>query len=240
MHSVKLDKTWNVGELIELSGDLNDGARLLDPPYPPITIRELDLRPMAADWEYLPYTQEMHLSVQSSTYLETAAHLFPEREKIGDIGLERLFPSAVVLQIPRGPNEKVTAADIESTLERAREQISRGDALLIATGYDRFAEPSGDRSPRFRYDAVEWAVQHDCSILGSDMSNWQDPDEKPSFFPMFFRSQTLLLAPMTNLTAVPMARIQMIVMPLKIEGACASPCRVVGILPSSTQTTPSI
>jgi arylformamidase len=240
MRSVKLDATWNIGELIELSGDLRDGARLLDAPYPPVTIRELDLHPMAEGWEYLPYTQEMHLSVQSSTYLETAAHLFPEREKIGDIGLERLFPSTVVLQIPRGPNEKVTAPDIESALERAQEQISPGDALLIATGYDRFSEPSGDRSPRFRYDAVEWVVQHGCSILGSDMSNWQDPDEKPSFFPMFFRSQTLLLAPMVHLNAVPATRIQMIVMPLRIEGACASPCRVVGILPPGIQPTSSV
>lgn len=233
MHSVKIGATWNVGELIELSGELRNGARLLDPPYPPVTISQLDLRPMAKGWEYLPYTQTMHLSVQSSTYLETAAHLFPEREKIGDIGLEHLFPSTVVLQIPKSPNEKVTAPDIESALERVREQVSTGDALLIATGYDRFSEPSGDRSPRFRYDAVEWAVQHGCSILGSDMSNWQDPDEKPSFFPMFFRSQTLLLAPMVNLTTVSVARIQMVVMPLRIEGACASPCRVVGILPSS-------
>ena len=233
MQKVKLDQSWNAAELIELSGDLRDGDRPLDAPYPPVSIRELDLRPLCVNREYLAYSQEMHLSVQSSTYLETAAHLYPEREKIGDIGLERLFTSAVVLQIPRGPNQKVTAADIESALERAREQMRPGDALLVATGYDRFAEPGGDRSPRFRYDAVEWVVRHGCSILGSDMSNWQDPDEKPSFFPMFFRSQTLLLAPMVNLTAVPAARIRMIVMPLKIEGACASPCRVVGILPSA-------
>jgi len=139
----------------------------------------------------------------------------------------------VVLQIPRDPGEKVTAADIESALERVRQQVRPGDALLVATGYDRFTQSSGDSSPHFRYDAIEWVVQHRCSILGSDMSNWQDPDEKPSFFPMFFRSQTLLLAPMVDLTAVPVARIRLIVMPLKIAGACASPCRVVGILPSA-------
>jgi len=234
VQKVKLDESWNAAELIELSGGLRAGDRLLDAPYPPVSIRELDLRPLCAGREYLAYSQEMHLSVQSSTYLETAAHLYPEREKIGDIGLERLFVSAVVLQIPRGSNQKVAAADIEAELRRTGEQVRPGDALLVATGYDRFAETGGDRSPHFRYDAVEWVVRHRCSILGSDMSSWQDPGEKPSFFPMFFRSPTLLLAPMVNLTAVPAARIHMIVMPLRIEGACASPCRVVGILPSAS------
>ena len=82
----------------------------------------------------------------------------------------------------------------------------------------------------FSYDAVEWVVERRPAILGSDMSAWQDPADDPGFFPMFLKSGTLLLAPMTNLTQIDAARIRLIVMPLAIHGTCASPCRVVGVL----------
>ena len=60
---------------------------------------------------------------------------------------------------------------------------------------------------------------------------WQDPKEKPSFFPMFLKSGTLLLAPMVNVDKIPVARIKLIVMPLKVHRVCAFPSRVIGIVP---------
>ena len=143
------------------------------------------------------------MPVQVATYLETGAHLYPEMEKINEVGLERLFVSAVVLQIPRGAGEKVTAPDIESKLKEAGETVNPGEALLIATGYNFLEDPGFKKTPHFRYDAVAWAVEHRCAILGSDMGSWQDPQEKPSFFPMFLKSGTLLLAPMVNVDKIP-------------------------------------
>ena len=56
--------------------------------------------------------------------------------------------------------------------------------------------------------------------------------EKPSFFPMFLQSGTLLLAPMVNVDQIPVARIKLVVMPLKVHGVCAFPSRVIGIVPT--------
>jgi kynurenine formamidase len=229
---MKLNQVWDMGELIDLGADIYEGMTQIPPPlFPAVQIQELDLSARAKGRGYMTYSQSVILPVQVSTYLETAAHLYPEMEQIHEVGLDRLFLSAVVLQIPRGPGEKVTAPDIESELARVGEEVNPGEALLIATGYNLFEETDFKNSPYFRYDAVEWAVRHQCALIGSDMGNWQDADEKPHFFPMFLKSGTMLLAPMVNLTKIPVARIKLIVMPLKIHKACASPCRVIGIVP---------
>lgn len=229
----RLDSTWDVGEVIDLSGGIYNGMWHMRPPYPPVEIKEIPLVGNFNIVDYNVYAQEVRLPVQASTYLETAAHIYPEREKIDEVPLETLMPSAVVLQIPRGPEELVTADDIEAALAATGEMVRPGDALLLATGWHRhWDEPDFmTRSPHFRYSAVEWVVEHGCSILGSDAANWSDLAEKPSFFPMFFQSRTMLLAPLVNLTAVPAARVRLIVAPLRIRGAVASPCRVLALVP---------
>ncbi len=229
-----LNEMWDMGELIDLSADIYEGMAQMPPPaFPTLEVRELDLSERAKGREYMSYSQAITMPVQVATYLETGAHLYPEMEKINEVGLERLFVSAVVLQIPRGAGEKVTVPDIESKLKEAGETVNPGEALLIATGYNFLEDPGFKKTPHFRYDAVAWAVEHRCAILGSDMGSWQDPDEKPSFFPMFLKSGTLLLAPMVNVDKIPVARIKLIVMPLKVHGVCAFSSRVIGIVPAN-------
>jgi len=231
-----LDQTWDVGEVIDLTGGIYNGMWRMRDPYPPVEVKEIPLAGRFTVVPYNVYAQEMRLPVQASTYLETAAHMYPEREKIDGVPLETLFPSAVVLQIPRGPEELITAGDIEAALAEAGETVQPGDALLLSTGWDsHWDEPDFmTRSPHFRYSAVEWVVRHQCSILGSDAANWSDLTEKRSFFPMFFQSETLLLAPMVNLTKVPVARVRLVVLPLRIRGAVASPCRAMALVPKGT------
>ena len=231
---MKLNEMSDMGELIDLGGDIYEGMQQIPPPtFPVVTITELDLSERAKGRDYMSYSQSIEMPVQTSTYLETGAHLFPNMEKINEVGLDRLFLSAVVLQIPLGAGEKVTVEAIESELDKVGEKVNPGEALLIASGYNYFEDDSFKNTPYIRYDAVEWAVQHGCAILGSDIGSWQDPKERPSFFPMFLESGTLLLAPMVNLTKIPVPRIKLVVMPLKIHAACAAPCREIGIVPSS-------
>ncbi|NPV07100.1 MAG: hypothetical protein HPY83_03930 [Anaerolineae bacterium] len=229
----KIGDTWHVGRVIDLTGDVYNGMWRLPPPYPAVEVKEIPLAGNFNIVDYDIYAQEVRLPVQASTYLETAAHMYPGRETIDQLPLERLLPSAVVLRIPRDPEEVITAEDIEEALAATGETVRPGDALLLATGWDsHWDEPDFmSRSPHFRYSAVDWVVRHRCGILGSDAANWSDLSEKPSFFPMFFRSPTLLLAPLVNLAQVPVTRVQLVVTPLRIRGACASPCRVLALVP---------
>jgi arylformamidase len=228
----RLDSVWRMGELVDLTGGIYNGMWHMAPPYPSVEVKDIPLAGNFNIVDYSVYAQEVSMPVQASTYLETAAHMYPEREKIDEVPLRDLFLSAVVLHLPRGAEELITAGDIEQALAATGETVRPGDALLLATGWDsHWDEPDFmTRSPHFRYSAVEWVVQHGCSLLGSDAANWSDLNEKPSFFPMFFQSRTLLLAPLVNLTKVPAGRVHLIVLPLRIRGACASPCRAIAVL----------
>lgn len=230
---MEVNQLWDVGELIDLGGKIHHGMRGLPEPMPEVEVHEIDLEEYCRQRqrECMSHTQKISMCVQTSTYLETGAHVFPEMEKIDQVGLDRLVVTAVILQIPREPNQKVYAADIETQLAHSGETINPGDAVLVSTGFNAF-EQDLNLSPHFSYDAVELVVDRKASILGADMYGFHDVQETPSFFPMLMKSGTLVLAPLVNLEKITVPRIRMIVTPLKIEGVCASPCRVIGILPS--------
>lgn len=231
---MQLNEQWDMGPLIDLGGDLCKGMRRPPEPMPAFALREIDLAEYcrALKRTYRSYTQEVHMWVQSSTYLETGAHVHPEMETIDQVGLDRSFLSAVVLKVPGAGGQKVTAADLDKALADAGETIQPDEAILVASGHDGFDPAQYDDSPHFSYDAIEWVIRRKPAILGSDMSAWQDPADDPPFFPMFLASGVLLLAPLVNLTKIPVSRIKLIVLPLKLRGACASPCRVIAVLPS--------
>ena len=235
--SIELNQTWDMGRLIDLGGDYYNGMPVdMTAPLPSFQLRELDkeMEKLCQGREYRSYTQEIRMCVQAGNYLETGAHLYPEMESIADVGLERLFVSAVVLHIPRKKDEKVTARDLKAELERVGEAVHPGNALLVATGYSRYGDKDlrCENTPHFSYDAIEWAVNHKPSIIASDMASWYDGEEKPSFWPMLLRSGVLVAGSLLNVTQIAVPRIKLIALPMKIREACAAPCRMIAVLPS--------
>ena len=241
-HAVELNQTWDMGGLVDLTCDYFNGMPVdMTGTLPSFQVRELDeeMEALCRGREYRSYTQEVRMCVQAGNYLETGAHLYPEMESIADVGLERLFVSAVVLHIPRGKDEKVTAADLDGALAALGETIHPGDAILVATGYSRFEsnDVRCDLTPHFSYDAIDWAVSRGPSILASDMASWHDGEEEPSFWPMLMRSGVLVIGSLLNVAEINAPRIRLIALPMKIRGACAAPCRLIAVLPSQRTET---
>src|SRR3712207_5846750 len=73
--------------------------------FPRVVVTQLP----APEWlNYPVYAQAVSAPMQASTYLETGAHMYPDRLTIEALPLERLFTSAVVLKIPLGEDEHIT------------------------------------------------------------------------------------------------------------------------------------
>ena len=192
--------------------------------FPLVDVRELAPIRLAP---YATYAQAVSMPMQASTYLETAAHMYPERIKITDLPLERLFTDAVVLKVPLGPQSAITADGLQQALRESGETVRRRDSLLIATGWDQmWNEPNylAD-APYFTTAAIDWILDCEVGILGSDSCKWDNGQQ--GFFPKFFQSETLLLAPLINLMLITQPRVHLITLPLKLEGVCAAPCRVI-------------
>jgi arylformamidase len=176
---------------------------------------------------YASYAQAVSMPMQASTYLETAAHLYPERIKITDLPLDRLFTEAVVLKLPTGARCAITADGLQQALNVSAETIQPGDSLLVATGWDRmWDEPSYvSDAPYFTPAAIDWVLKREAGLLGSDSCQWDNGQQ--GFFPKFFQSEILLLGPLINLMLISQPRVRLITLPLKLEGVCAAPCRVI-------------
>jgi kynurenine formamidase len=167
----------------------------------------------------------------AGTYLETSKHHFADGPGIDEIPPERLFVDAAIVQIPKGAREHITVADLED----AHPTIRPGDALLIATGWDRYWWDDGTtfvlESPHFDLPAMEWIVARGVSILGGDMPCFDDPQPgggQGVNLPLL-KSGALILAPLVGLREIARARAKLVVLPIKLRGACGAPCRAIVI-----------
>jgi arylformamidase len=194
--------------------------------YPLVEVTEL---PPPRPGPYPTYAQAVYTPMNTSTYLETAAHLYPDGIKIADLPLERLFTEAVVARVPLGASGEISSALIHQSLRTSGEALKPGDSLLVTTGWDAMWDAPNyiSDSPHFAAEAIDWILAQRVGLLGSDASQWDDG--RQGFFPRFFQHDILLLGPLVNLGSLSKTRVQLIVMPLKLAGVCAAPSRVVAV-----------
>lgn len=195
-------------------------------PFPLVEVAEL---PTLPHLPYPVYAQTVFMPGQASTYLETAAHMNPDRIKINELPLERLFTEAVVLKIPLGADAHITAALIQQALREAGETLHPGDSLLIGTGWDaKWDDPDFLLyPPHFTGEAIDWILRQEIGLLGCDSPLWDGRRDPQNFFPRFFQSDVLLLAPVVNLFSIQRPRVHLVTLPTKVAGACAAPCRAI-------------
>jgi len=209
--------------LIDIGGSLYNGllgwsGRI------PVAIEEMPPRSSGLQ----TFSFRISMALHSSTYLETAAHLYPERINLDQVPPNRCFLDAVVLHIPLGPNEHIASSGIHSALTEAGEKVQAGEALLINTGwYHRWDSPEYFLDPpHFTPDAIEAVLGMGISLLGCDSSRWDDRSDPQHHLATCFRSDVLMLACLTNLDEVRRARVKLVVLPLKVASCCA-PCRAI-------------
>lgn len=171
------------------------------------------------------------MSSLTGTYLETSKHLWPDHRPIAEVPLDRFFVDATIARIPKGAREHITAADLEQSVG----ELNPGDALIVATGWDKHWFDDGTifvmESPHFDLDAMKWISAKGVSILGGDMPCFDDP--KPGggqdVNRVLFGGDALILAPLVGLDRVAKSRARLNVFPLKLADACGSPCRAIVI-----------
>ena len=74
---------------------------------------------------------------------------------------------------------------------------------------------------------MKWIIDQRPSILATDTPAWENLSDPGGFFPEFYAANILMLAALSNLSEVSASRSKITIMPLKVEGCAASPCRVV-------------
>jgi arylformamidase len=177
------------------------------------------------DWYIL---QEWKLSSHVGTHVESPYHHLREGTNVAGLDLGTLMGDAVVLDFTgRKPDEEIKAGDF-AALDM---EIRPGDIVLVHTGYDRDYGKADYGRPYLSADLVDFFVRLPVSCLGIDASGIEKyrAESQPSHLKLF-SAGIPIIEELTNLGSVPPGRFTFIGLPLRIEGADASPIRAIALV----------
>lgn len=204
---------------VEISGPIGDGMWHYSP-YPPVTVENY-----LWDEEQSLYGQKICFGSQAGTYVAVGSHVHKGGLTVDQIPFERFVSDAILLHIPKGPKGHILLSEVHDALDTVGEQVGKGESVIVATGWESRwnKEDFLEETPIFAKECVFWLLDQEISILGSDSPLWDDGSQ--SFFFRFYATDTMVLAPLINLTEIPEGRHKLWVFPLKIVGSVGSPCR---------------
>lgn len=176
-----------------------------------------------------PAGMEIALGNHVGTHIDAPSHLIPGGAAIDTLPLGLFTGTGVVLGLPRGANEPVTAADLEAT--HAVEDAD--DIVFISSGWDvRFGTPEyATHHPYLTEGAAHWLISKHVRLVGMDV---QSVDLGHSLRPPGFAytSLRLLLAAgipvvhsLANLPGLSGRRCELSAVPIGFTGADGAPTR---------------
>lgn len=221
-------------KIIDITGVIQEGMWNYEFPFPEFKLKKLPKVPWIKDDIYCEIFEGLHS--QTGTYFETPAHNYGNSSSYltNDVSVEKLVNiPCVVLNIVNekfnNPESRISieVEDLEDCLNHNK--IQPGDAVLVGVNWgSRWMHESYlKNSPYFTNAAMEWLISKRPYLLGSDVPRWENLENPQGFFPKFYKSNILMLAPCVNLEQVKKDRVQLTVLPLKIAGTSTVPCRAV-------------
>lgn len=110
---------------------------------------------------------KFNTSMHTGTHMVAPIHMVEKAADLSEIPAARLFGTGVVLSIPKGSYETITAAD----LEKASPSVKKGDFVVINTGwhhkYSDALEYFGE-APGLTRDAAQWLVEKEVNLVAMD------------------------------------------------------------------------
>ncbi len=170
---------------------------------------------------------EIEMLTHAGTHIEFPYHHWEPGAGAADYPLERLIGEAVVLDFHhKKPGESISLAEVQAHERRIKE----GDIIFIRTDLDRlYRTPGWNDQPHLTTEACEWLVRvKKPRVIGTDAAGFEVPgtDYQPNHL-LMFKNNIAMVESCTNLAAVGDRRVKVYILPLPIEGAEASPVRII-------------
>lgn len=119
-------------------------------------------------------SQKFKTVFHTSTHVNAPIHLIQGGKGIGEIDMDRFWGSGLVLSLPKGQWELVTAQD----LEKLNPVIKPGDIVLINTGWHHKYADSQEyfgHSPGLCKSAAQWLANKQVKLVGMDTPQVDHP-----------------------------------------------------------------
>lgn len=166
-------------------------------------------------------------------------------KRIDELPLEWFFADGVRLEMTgRADGEVITAAEVESELERIGHELEPLDIVLVHTGCDAFYGELDyiARGPGVSAEATRWMHDRGVRVMGIDAWGWDRPLHlqaaeaiergEPGIFWEAHQAdlEYSQIERLVNLAPLPPTGFKVACFPLRIAGASGAPARVVAIV----------
>ena len=179
-------------------------------------------------------TREIAFNDHIGTHVDAPLHLVPGGKSIDQLPLDAFYGTAVVLDIPKGPNGGVTVSDLES----AGPPIEPGDIVVICSGWGRklMERDYASHHPYLTDEGARWLVERGVRMVGMDVQSIDLPHSLREKGFRYTSLRTVLEAGipavmnLTNLEPILSKRVTLFALPIEFTGSEGAPARVVAMV----------
>jgi kynurenine formamidase len=173
----------------------------------------------------------LFFSSHTGTHLDAPFHFDEKGFKIHQIPISRLISNAILIKIPKGPNQLITKADIIN-FEKKFKKIENNSTVILATGWQKNLEKKSffKDNPGLSSSAAKYLISSNVNLIGIDSPSIDiGTDEKFSTHHILSKNNVLIVENLCNLEKIPGIHFKLIVLPLKLKDATGSPVRAIAI-----------
>lgn len=212
-------------EMIDLSRVIYDGMPKI-PVLPDVHVQ----RCLSLEKGHPLNVTEISLACHAGTHVDAPVHIIDNGKSIEEIPLEDFVGPGAVIPVKKRGGEEVTARDLEDS----GVPVSRGDILMLFTGWDeKFESPDYNIHPYLSIDAAEWIVGKGVKLLGIDCITVDLPTpmrQKGFEYPVhriLLGNGVLTAENVANLGKVAGKKSRILALPLKVKGSDAGHARII-------------
>ena len=175
-------------------------------------------------------SEAMFMSTHTGTHVDAPSHFKPGLASIDMISTDRLVCNAVLIRAEKNANQLIEEQDLGN-------QIREGDAVVIATGWEK---RSGSRNymsenPGLSEQAARYLARKRVNAVAIDCPSIDGgADSRFIAHNILLSCNILVVENLCNLNRVASSRssstFTLIISPLKLGGATGSPARVLALL----------
>jgi arylformamidase len=172
-------------------------------------------------------SEAMFMSTHTGTHIDAPSHFAPGLDSIDKIPAGRLVCSAVLIKAPKKANQLVERQDL------AGEQVQQGDAVVIATGWEKRAAKDNymTENPGLSSDAAKYLARKKVNAVAIDGPSIDaGTDGKFTAHNILLPRGVLAVENLCNVDRITANRFTLVLSPLKLGGATGSPARVLAIV----------
>ena len=178
-------------------------------------------------------TTTMHLYSHAGTHMDAPLHFVEGGDTIDNVDLQTCIgPAELVDLTAKGPNSQIFVADLEPHAGR----VVPGCRLLLRTDWSKRAllEDYRHNMPRIAPEAARWLVQRQVALVGVEQPSVASvrpgmKAELTEVHQILLKGGVVIVEGLTALDQLRRQQVQLIVLPLKVQGCDGSPVRAVAI-----------